>query len=51
MALGYGIGSVYAKAGQADYIEFLVPGIMAQTVLFSAMFYGAMVISTNSLGS
>ena len=41
LALGYGIGSVYAKAGQGDYIEFLVPGIMAQTVLFAAMFYGA----------
>jgi ABC-2 type transport system permease protein len=50
IALGYGIGSVYAKAGQGDYIEFLVPGIMAQTVLFSAMFYGAMIMFDRQFG-
>jgi ABC-2 type transport system permease protein len=50
VALGYGIGSVYAKAGQGNYIEFLVPGIMAQTVLFSAMFYGAMIMFDKQFG-
>jgi ABC-2 type transport system permease protein len=50
IALGYGIGSLYAKAGQGDYIEFLVPGIMAQTVLFSAMFYGAMIMFDRQFG-
>lgn len=50
VALGYGIGSVYAKAGQGDYIEFLVPGIMAQTVLFAAMFYGAMIMFDKQFG-
>jgi ABC-2 type transport system permease protein len=50
IALGYGIGSVYAKAGQGNYIEFLVPGIMAQTVLFSAMFYGAMIMFDKQFG-
>lgn len=50
LALGYGIGSIYAKAGQGNYIEFLVPGIMAQTVLFSAMFYGAMIMFDRQFG-
>ncbi|HUB93707.1 MAG TPA: ABC transporter permease [Verrucomicrobiae bacterium] len=50
VALGYGIGSVYARAGQGNYIEFLVPGIMAQTVLFSAMFYGAMIMFDKQFG-
>jgi len=50
LALGYGIGSIYAKAGQGNYIEFLVPGIMAQTVLFSAMFYGAMIMFDKQFG-
>jgi len=50
LALGYGIGSIYAKAGQGNYIEFLVPGIMAQTVLFSAMFFGAMVMFDKQFG-
>jgi ABC-2 type transport system permease protein len=50
LALGYGLGSVYQRAGQGDYLEFLVPGIMAQTVLFSAMFYGAMIMFDKQFG-
>jgi ABC-2 type transport system permease protein len=50
LALGYGLGSVYKRAGQGDYLQFLVPGIMAQTVLFSAMFYGAMIIFDRQFG-
>ncbi|MCL5113256.1 MAG: ABC transporter permease [Patescibacteria group bacterium] len=50
LALGYGLGSVYKKAGDGNYLHFLVPGIMAQTVLFSAMFYGAMLIFDRQFG-
>lgn len=50
LALGYGLGSVYKRAGQGDYLQFLVPGIMAQTVLFSSMFYGAMIIFDRQFG-
>ena len=50
LALGYGLGSVYKAAGQGDYLHFLVPGIMVQTVLFSAMFYGAMIIFDRQFG-
>jgi ABC-2 type transport system permease protein len=50
LALGYGLGSVYKKAGQGDYLHFLVPGIMCQTVLFSAMFFGAMIIFDRQFG-
>lgn len=50
LALGYGLGSVYKEAGQGDYLQFLVPGIMAQTVLFSSMFYGAMIIFDRQFG-
>jgi ABC-2 type transport system permease protein len=41
LALGYGLGSVYKRAGQGNYLQFLVPGIIAQTILFAAMFFGA----------
>lgn len=50
LALGYGLGSVYKQAGQGNYLEFLVPGIMAQTVLFAAMFYGAMIMFDKQFG-
>src|ERR1700689_2105787 len=50
LALGYGLGSVYQRAGQGNYMQFLVPGIMTQTVLFSAMFYGAMIMFDRQFG-
>lgn len=50
LALGYGLGAVFARAGQGNYLAFLVPGIMAQTVLFSAIFYGAMIIFDRQFG-
>lgn len=50
LALGYGLGAVYKRAGQGDYLKFLVPGIMAQTVLFAAMFFGAMVMFDKQFG-
>jgi len=50
LALGYGLGSIYKEAGQGNYLQFLVPGIMAQTVLFAAMFYGAMIIFDRQFG-
>ncbi|MHB1865320.1 MAG: ABC transporter permease [Candidatus Saccharimonadales bacterium] len=50
LALGYGLGSVYKKAGQGNYLHFLVPGIMIQTALFAAMFFGAMIIFDRQFG-
>ena len=50
LALGYGLGSVFKRAGQGDYLRFLVPGIMAQTVLLAAMFYGAMIMFDRQFG-
>lgn len=38
VALGFGVGVLYQRAGGGSYIEFLVPGIIIQTVLFDAMF-------------
>lgn len=50
LALGYGLGAVYKQAGHGDYLQFLVPGIMAQTVLFSAVFYGTSIIFDRQFG-
>ena len=50
LSLGYGLGAVYKAAGQGNYFQYLVPGIMAQTVLFAAMFFGAMVIYDRQFG-
>ena len=50
IALGYGLGPVFQKAGDGNYIDFLVPGIIAMSVLFTAMFNGIEVIWDRQFG-
>lgn len=50
LALGFGFSSIYAKAGGGNYIEFLAPGIIAMTILFTAMFNGIEVIWDRQFG-
>ncbi len=50
LALGYGLGSVFHGSGGQSYLHFLVPGIMAQTVLFSAVFFGINIIFDRQFG-
>ncbi|MHB8843053.1 MAG: ABC transporter permease, partial [Candidatus Aquicultor sp.] len=50
LALGYGFGPVFRRAGQGNYLEFLVPGIIAMTILFSSMFNGIDVIWDRQFG-
>jgi ABC-2 type transport system permease protein len=40
IALGFGLGPVFQKAGQGSYVQFVAPGIIAMTVLFSSIFSG-----------
>ncbi len=39
-ALGFGLGPVFQRAGQGSYVQFVAPGIIAMSVLFSAIFSG-----------
>ncbi len=50
LALGYGIGAIYQKAGQGNYLQFLVPGIITQTVLLSAIFWGIIILQDKRFG-
>jgi len=50
LALGYGLGSVYKRAGQGNYLEFLVPGIIVQTLLFSGVFWGIQILFDKRFG-
>lgn len=50
LALGYGIGSVYKRAGQGNFLEFLVPGIIVQTLLFSGVFWGIQILFDKRFG-
>src|SRR3954468_4353284 len=50
LALGYGLGAVYKRAGQGNYLEFLVPGIIIQTLLFSGVFWGIQILFDKRFG-
>jgi ABC-2 type transport system permease protein len=50
LALGYGIGAIYRRAGEGNYLEFLVPGIITQTVLLSAIFWGIIILQDKRFG-
>lgn len=50
LALGYGLGSIFQAAGQGNYIQFLVPGIIGMTILFSSIFNGMSVIWDRQFG-
>jgi ABC-2 type transport system permease protein len=49
-ALGFGLSPIYAKAGGGNYIQFIAPGIIAMTVLFTAIFNGVEVIWDKQFG-
>jgi ABC-2 type transport system permease protein len=50
VALGFGLGPVYQKAGQGNYLDFLAPGIVAMSILFTAIFSGIEVIWDRQFG-
>lgn len=50
VAFGYGFGSIFTSAGMGDYTQFLVPGIIAMTILFTSMFIGIDVIWDRQFG-
>jgi len=50
LALGFGFGPIYQKAGGGSYLQFLAPGVVAMGVLFTAMFSGIEVIWDKQFG-
>lgn len=50
LALGYGLGPVFQKAGEGRYIDFLAPGIISMSILFTAIFTGVEMIWDRQFG-
>lgn len=50
VALGFGFGPIFQKAGGGNYIEFLGPGVIAQGILFTAIFSGIELIWDRQFG-
>ena len=50
LALGFGFGPTFAKAGGGDYIQFLAPGVISMGILFTAVFSGIEIIWDRQFG-
>lgn len=50
LALGFGFGPIYQKASGGDYMQFLAPGIIAMSILFTSIFSGIEIIWDRQFG-
>ena len=50
VSLGFGFGPVFQKAGEGNYLNFLVPGIIGMSIIFSAVFSGIEIIWDKQFG-
>ncbi len=50
VALGFGFGPIFQRAGQGNYIQFLVPGIISMSILFTSIFSGIEIIWDRQFG-
>lgn len=50
VAFGFGFGSIYSRAGGGNYIQFLAPGIIVMSVLFTSIFSGIEIIWDRQFG-
>src|SRR5947209_11137624 len=40
LVLGFGLGPVFEKAGQGNYLQFVAPGVIGMSIMFSSVFSG-----------
>jgi len=50
VAIGFGLNPIFQKAGGGNYIQFLAPGIIVMTVLFTSIFTGLEIIWDKQFG-
>lgn len=50
IAFGFGIGAMYEKSGNGDYMQFLIPGIVGMNILMSSTMNGMSLIWDKQFG-
>ena len=40
LALGFGLGPVFQRSGQGSYLQFIAPGVVGMSILFTSTFSG-----------
>ncbi len=48
--LGFGLGPVFQRAGEGSYLQFMPPGVIGMTVLFTSMFSGIALLWDRQFG-
>jgi ABC-2 type transport system permease protein len=48
--LGFGLGPVFRRAGEGNYLQFMAPGVIGMTVLFTSMFSGVALLFDRQFG-
>ena len=50
LALGFGFGPVFQRAGGGSYLQFVAPGVIAMAVLFTSIFSGISLLFDRQFG-
>lgn len=50
IAFGFGLNTIFQRAGEGNYIQFVGPGIIAMTALFTSIFTGVEIIWDKQFG-
>jgi ABC-2 type transport system permease protein len=50
LVLGFGLSPVFRASGNGNYLQFMAPGVIAMTVLFSSMFSGIALLWDRQFG-
>lgn len=50
LVFGFGLNPIFSRAGEGNYIQFLAPGIIVMTVLFTSIFTGLEIIWDKQFG-
>lgn len=50
LVLGFGLGPVFQKAGGGSYLQFMAPGIIGMSVLFTSVFSGIALLWDRQFG-
>ncbi len=50
LALGFGLGPVFQRAGAGSYLQFISPGVVGMSILFSSVFSGIAILWDRQFG-
>ncbi|HEX7728312.1 MAG TPA: ABC transporter permease, partial [Terracidiphilus sp.] len=50
LVLGFGLSPVFARAGYGNYLQFVAPGVIGMSVLFTSIFSGIGILWDRQFG-